>query len=249
VTSVVIELHLRGTVKSLVFPYADYVDNSRNIAAVVGANVKEARKDSGLTLDDISQALKTHLGVKWSTGKLGDIESGRFSPRMETILLLALALSIAGGGVVSPRQLMDSGGPVELTRDICLTPKGYARLLDGEADSLTVGMIVGGREEMANIVKGFTDQLARAGRYKDQMTYGEVRRADDEFALADERAAKRLGLERFEFIAACFHLWGRLLSAETQHRSPEGATPQKRGRITRELLAELREYVSSVGDD
>ena len=58
----------------------------------------------------------------------------------------------------------------------------------------------------------------------------------------------KLGMTDAEFLARSVQLWGRVLSAEVDARSDPGDSPQKRGRITRVLLDELRE-VARRGDD
>lgn len=61
--------------------------------------------------------------------------------------------------------------------------------------------------------------------------------------LADKRNAKKLGLSEPEFCAWSVRLWRHLMSEETERRAPENATAQKKGRITRELMEEMREAV------
>ena len=57
---------------------------------------------------------------------------------------------------------------------------------------------------------------------------------------AEERAAKSLDVELYEVAAASAYLWGKTLSDERDARAGEGASAQKRGRITRQLMDELR---------
>lgn len=57
--------------------------------------------------------------------------------------------------------------------------------------------------------------------------------------LADHRAARRLGMSDSEFRAICDVLWGHPLSIERDRRVPQGATAQKSGRMTRQLMQEV----------
>ncbi|MEB4208754.1 hypothetical protein [Mycobacterium sp. 94-17] len=57
---------------------------------------------------------------------------------------------------------------------------------------------------------------------------------------AERRMAKALGVEPFVVEYAAAYLWGRTVSDERDARVAGDASPQKRGRVTRQLQAELR---------
>ena len=65
---------------------------------------------------------------------------------------------------------------------------------------------------------------------------------------AEDRAANALGLRPLHLAALSAALWGRTYSQERNQRAGAEASPQKRGRIGRELRAELKEAASN-GDD
>lgn len=66
--------------------------------------------------------------------------------------------------------------------------------------------------------------------------------------LADRRAAERLGVSLGQLVGLSLRLWGRLLSQESIARAGLDTSAQKRGRVTRELVAEL-ESQAGDGDD
>lgn len=223
------------------------MENSRSLEAVVGDNVRRWRLELGLTLNDVAVELR-RLGLPWSTGRLGNIEAGRGTASLQVVLGLAVALTDAQQGAprlhVTPRDLVASDSPVQLSGSVFLTSDGYAALWAGERPVSAMDL-VGGRERVRD----------RATRYLEWMeslppgvTHEQVVEAYEHFDLADARAQKKLGLDSDDFVVWCIRLWGRVLSAEVAMRAPAGATPQKKGRITRELLAELQEAMSR-GDD
>ncbi|CAN5349482.1 hypothetical protein BH09ACT8_BH09ACT8_30970 [soil metagenome] len=65
---------------------------------------------------------------------------------------------------------------------------------------------------------------------------------------SDERAIAKLGLSRSRAMTEMEQLWGQPLSAERDKRAGEDANAQRRGRVSRELIAELQEAIAD-GDD
>lgn len=210
----------------------------RTLAEVVGQNFRAAREEFDLTLSSVSVALQAY-GVSWTAGRLANMEAAKFVPNVQHVLLLSSAMTAATGYQVRPCDLLESDGPVAISDSVTLTSEAYADLVSGDLDSLTVGHLVDGeqrvREAFENAMKGVGPGVSG----------GNFDAARLRYSLADSRAAKKLNLGRNEFIGASLRRWGRLLSEETEMRAPEGATAQKKGRITRELIEELRERMDS----
>lgn len=64
--------------------------------------------------------------------------------------------------------------------------------------------------------------------------------------LAETRLAKRNCVDAEALHEACMNLYGHSLDAEAAKRAGEGATPQKRGRVTRVLAGEILDYMRKV---
>ena len=62
---------------------------------------------------------------------------------------------------------------------------------------------------------------------------------------ADYRMAQSVGIAKEMAAAEMQALWGRSFTAERDHRAGPDANPQKRGRVSRELKAELRAAVKN----
>lgn len=67
--------------------------------------------------------------------------------------------------------------------------------------------------------------------------------------LTEDRIAQRLKISRDRLAATSFRLWeGRTFSEERDRRAGPDANPQKRGRVTREVRADLEKALAN-GDD
>lgn len=66
-------------------------------------------------------------------------------------------------------------------------------------------------------------------------------------SLAEQRAAKKLGLSPAELQHRAEDLWGWGLEDESAHRAGPGSTPQARGRVTRLLVGEIRTAIEKEG--
>jgi hypothetical protein len=66
--------------------------------------------------------------------------------------------------------------------------------------------------------------------------------------LTEDRVAQRLKISRDRLAAVSFRLWQHTFSEERDRRAGPDANQQKKGRITRELRAELEKAIAD-GDD
>lgn len=226
------------TVDNVVKQY-DFRDR-RTIPQVVGTNLRSIRSEYGLTLNDVAKALRTY-NLHWSTGRLGDIEAGRGSATVQMVLALSLALSEVCGVPISSLRLLASDAPVLLDGEhLAVKGEVFERLVKGEQSSIDFSTDRPGPTEEELLERAFPSAYA-AKKQEDQLSV--------DWDLADSRAAKRLGMSDQAFQALCFRTWGHLLSVEVQQRADPDASPQKKGRITRELMKDLHAEGGDDGDD
>ncbi len=214
--------------------YLNPPEEPRTVSKVVGENIRHIRKnDLGLTLGELSQRLKI-LNLKWSTGRISDVESARSTMSLDTLLIFSIALTDLTKNVrVPPSRLLESKTPVEINKGTVITPENWVRVLE---DGFVDGVITQESTE---------DAVLSLNRWTRSF-----KSPHDRFSLADQRAARKLGIDEKTLISLSVDLWGQLLSEETEERSPVGAPAQKKGRITRELLKELRDAMQDgVTDD
>lgn len=220
------------------------------VAQVVGSNLSRIRDEHGLTLEEIARYSHTY-GLRWNTARVSRIDRGEGSLNLETVLMLSVILSAMTDQPVSVRDLLETDESVTLAPRSTLKPHGAQILLCGE-----------GATELDSVLEEYGGIVAEQSHEVDEImgAYGgivvpAVPEALSEFeaqkyfvevfhrTLSDERNARTLGLTDAEFSAWSVRLWGHLMSAETEKRAPEDATAQKKGRITRELMDEMREAV------
>lgn len=214
----------------------DDVAEERTIEQIVGRNIRRARERTGLTLSEISKELRGY-GISWSTGRLGDIEAGRGTASVQVVVMLALVLSSLGGSVVRPVDLLHAEVPVLIGPGHAMRPGPFNELVEQGLPDAEVGMFTDSEVRLRSAFSSMYDALEGIGTV---VSLAQAGKAIETFSDADYRNARRLQVDRNAYIGACLRLWGRLLSEETEARAPEGASPQKKGRITRELLGSLR---------
>lgn len=193
---------------------------------MLGANVRAVREAHGLTLDELARAARPY-GARWSTGRVAVIEGGGGAVTVETLAVLSLALSAAAGRPVTTGDLLGGDGAVELGHGVELPAGVLLEVLAGRRWSVGEGELV--RRPPADVLgdvgEGVDEEVAAA--------------AWQEWAQADARAARRLGMTPGAFLGACVRAWGRVLSAEVEARLEPGAAPARRAWATRRALEEL----------
>jgi transcriptional regulator with XRE-family HTH domain len=199
--------------------------SSRSLAEVVGANCKRIRSETGITQDQLARYARLH-GLRWNAAKVGDFEAGRSSPTFATVLVVGMVLQRAREDANLVEQL--SGGKGD-TPDVTL-----ADLLDSSEhgfitlnDSLSLKTA-----ELPDVARG---QAFPSHWYEDPL----LQRS----GLAEERLAKSLGISHSRLADASFQLWHSTFSEERDRRAGPDANQQKKGRVSRELRAELQKVL------
>src|SRR5690606_10484407 len=84
-----------------------------SLPAVLGRNARRLRIDAGATLEQMASALDDY-GVRWSTGRVGDLESGRVAATIPTTIAVALALSQLQSRTVGIAELFEGDATVRI---------------------------------------------------------------------------------------------------------------------------------------
>lgn len=214
-----------------------------DLAEVVGSNARRIRTEAGATLEDVAKAARGHGLKGWGGGRVSDLEHGRVSPTLPTLVALALALGDIRHEPLTLAELVEHQGAVELTGSLVIRGAALARFLDGQpvklvkrdvpalADVDVTAMIAVGMRHLAK-------ELPPRLRDVSAQTVMAVR---DRSGEAEQRTAKALGVSLTTVAAASAYLYrGRTPSEERDRRAGGDATAQKRGRIAREIRAELK---------
>ncbi|MCV7381570.1 helix-turn-helix transcriptional regulator [Mycobacterium alsense] len=234
---------------------------SESLARVVGANCRRIRTGLGMTQDDLARYTR-YLGLRWTASKVGDFEAGRYAPTFATLLIVLLALNLGaedspdeGGdtfpGGVTLADLLAGNGLISLTDALDVPGGQLADACRGERLTLTGpgprGQVRDGKYSLSLRRPGppRPDEIQAAAKglaklAKDMQPFidgvaGVLQRS----GLTERRLAKQLGMSDTDLATASFLEWKSTFSEERDRRAGPDANQQKRGRISRELRAEL----------
>jgi transcriptional regulator with XRE-family HTH domain len=210
-------------------------DRAVPLASVVGMNARKLRGDA--TADDLATAAR-HSGLNWGTGRISDLEHGRVSPTVPTLVALAAALGDVRGEPVTLADLVEHDGMIELTKDAWLPGKVLQRFLRGEAVEVQQRDVA---ESLAAATEAYRAKIETLPPALQRgVKWGDIATVTREAGETEDRIAKALGVETWVVNRASAKLWKQTVSAERDRRAGPDATKQARGRITRELREELR---------
>jgi transcriptional regulator with XRE-family HTH domain len=226
------------------------------VAEVLGGTARALRGDR--TLEVVAYAAKS-AGLNWGTGRIADLEAGRVSPTLPTLFALAKAFGVLLDRPVTLAELFAGDGRVRLTADATAVTEELGELraaLSGQPVDPDLARASAVIEFGAFHLIGKQQAAAFADRGIEPPDFVTQRVREHPFAQklkqsmleADHRMARSLGLDDDEAAMQMGALWGRSFTAERDRRAGPDANPQKRGRISRELKAELREEINR-GDD
>lgn len=232
-------------------------DEAEPLAAVAGRNARRIRLDAGLTLAEVAEFAQW-LGLKWSAGKVGDFESGRVSPTLPTLYVVAgLLSSISPSGPITLSELFDGHGLVRMNPRVVPALSDVRAALEGVPVELSGECFTGGPQAKARAAQdALNEAVASLPRYLGIGTLADgwrsfkrLQQGLDAYGEAEQRVARDLGIDRYRMVAECLYLWGRTFSAERDRRAGPAANAQARGRTSRELKAELRASIETEGRD
>jgi hypothetical protein len=190
------------------------------------------RKDAGGNLQDFARAMRRY-GLAWSTGRVGDFESGRAAPSLATLLVVAAALSDVIDRPVTLADLFAGVGQVQVNDELSVNLIVLRAALSGEPASW-----VKTKPRLTGVP---TPKWAGISPTLHVRVLGD-------FVETDERMCKRLGVPTDVGAAAMAKLWRHTFTAERDRRAGPGAKAQRRGQISRQLQTELQKVIHD-GDD
>jgi transcriptional regulator with XRE-family HTH domain len=222
--------------------------SSPSLALVVGANCKRIRSDAGVTQDGLARCAR-EVGLRWNAAKVGDFEAGRSAPTFATVLAVTLALQMASERAANMRAMHDliigqlrgektphqADPPTRVTlADLVGSERSIAVTDELDVPAAAVADVCRGRTWMEAGPKQTIDRSA-----------GTLARHE---GLSEHRLAKNLGITADRLADVSFQLWQSTFSDERDQRAGPDANQQKRGRISRELRAELEKALADGND-
>jgi hypothetical protein len=208
-----------------------------DFAALLARNARTLRGSA--KLDDVARSCR-HFGLNWNPSRVIELEQGKVSPTLPTLIAIALALGEVRGENLTLGDLLRSDENVTLTDDLTVTSGELQGFLDGGPVSVDEDRLMAEALQSARAaLKLRGDWPARLRRVKHGL-FVEVWR---DYGEAEERLARDLGLDRDRLTAEMAALWGRSYHAERDRRAGPGVTAQKRGRVASVLKAQLQEVL------
>ena len=191
------------------------------------------------------------FGLNWASSRVGAIEDGRFKPTLDTLAVLALALTrdgdrepVAVGDLVAGEDL------IELTPKVAVTSESLVTWLAGgnlemRADTTTAQHAVAKFSAMLDGLRlpprGRMLPADRVDTYLDMVA---------SITPGEERLAHAAGIDPVELRAWAMHLWREPVEKRRDTIAGPGVTPQKKGHVSRELLTEITDAMRAEhGDD
>jgi hypothetical protein len=218
----------------------DGVPETPALSQVVGWNARELR--GSVTADELATVAR-RWGLNWGTGRISDLEAGRVSPTVPTLIALAEALGAVRGEPITLADLTRYDGYVSLTKELIVSGDVVPRLLSGDPVEIEAREVLGGLEHLeaaARAVREHIEYMESINPKLSDVSFGAITDVQRRSGEAEDRMAKVLGVERFVVDYASAYLWQQTVADERDLRAGEGASAQKRGRITRQLQAELK---------
>jgi hypothetical protein len=193
------------------------------------------------------------VALRWSESRVADFEAGRVAPTLTTLAALCLALTDLKCPDATLPDLITNPRPVEINESLALMSQDLRNVLAGKPvrKPVTLDPREGGADSSFSLI---TDSSVLHGsrvreehiRYRyggdiPRSTYWAVRRAS---GATEERMRKRLGISSLAFHTTSAALWKRSFSEERDRRAGPGANAQKRGQVSRQLMAELQKAIN-----
>lgn len=220
------------------------------LRAVIGQNVYRIRELKEVRQADLATSLRAR-GVKWSWNRISELEAGKKNVSIEQLVLLADALGDVADAEISLAHLLDGDGQVLLSEDVAVDRAVMRGYLHGDAvDIRPIRDDASFREQAQDVLTRFSGNMKRMGRLMGERGRGvEFQDPSLSTGTAEAKLARKLGESLSVIQAASVGLWGRSLTAERDARSGQEGDSQslaaRRGRITRELQAQLIEHIEA----
>lgn len=218
------------------------------LAQVVGANVRRLR--GHYTMEQLATEGRL-FGANWSAGSVGAIEKGTFKPTVDTLVVLAFSLAALAlrddpeAREIAVSDLLQSDIAIEINPTIWASPTSLVHWLSG------------GTLDFWLSPPAFEDAQKRAGEEIDQiktMTFPKGWIIDtgpyDAPTPGEKRLAKRAGIYPLELQVWSRHVWGTSIEEKRDEVAGPDSPPQKKGRVSRDLLGEIQAAMREKrGDD
>ncbi|MCP9621771.1 hypothetical protein FOH10_30430 [Nocardia otitidiscaviarum] len=220
----------------------DKDDGSPTLAEIVGHNAKRLRADHNT--EALAKCAK-QVGLRWNTGRVTDLEAGRISPTVPTLLALTFAFGGLLGRPVALTELFEAEGFVKLNDDFpAVRADLVLEALGGQPIGLKVGHLRGGKQQTIAAFKKSHAAWKELPTRPDDPDTLDIQTALKESGPTEDRVARDLGISTLRLAYESARLWKGTFTQERDRRAGDDANAQKRGRVSRDMKHELRQAIS-----
>lgn len=222
------------------------------LAKVIGSNCRRIRTSHGLTQDEVARYAR-EFGLRWNAAKVGDFESGRSAPTFATVLVVSLSLHSAvrnsasrdgdlGASIHLP-ELFAGDAEVQMNDDLILPEALLSLVCEGQSWS----------SPPWNLWKPTPGLQSESSLAFEKDLWGEESLSPPErllvrFGLTEDRIARQMGIDRRTLSDLSYLLWRKTFSEERDVRAGAESNQQTKGRVSRELKAELKQELERGND-
>lgn len=214
-------------------------------------NARAHRLRHEAKLDDVARSARNY-GLRWNTGRVGDLESGRIPATLPTLIALAQALGDATGEPISIADLAWFDGWVEVNPALVVRGDALASALKGQPVSLKAKDVLGAPERLGTAASQAFEQLAadcaQLGDIGGDLPVIEVQRVMNDAGVTEQRIAKELEISPYSLAVLSLKLWGSSFSAARDRQAGTNANAQRRGQVTRQMKQGLRRALEELSD-
>lgn len=214
------------------------------LRAAVGQRARELREAGGQRQEDVASAAR-ELGLTWSRSKVAAFERGDKALSAEELLLLPAMLSLALERSVGLSELLNIDQEVQLSSDASVRPHELPKALTSEVSEAVRLSFPPVSAETHDLVQRQHTRQQRWEKLGLHLGLQRARQLERGSSEAEALAARKLGEDRLTVLALSDSLWQRSLTQERDRRldvdanAPSATVQAKRGRVTRQLTAEL----------
>lgn len=213
------------------------------MAQAVAANARRIR--GAATMAEVSDAARLY-GAKWTSGTVAKIEAGKTRPTIETLILLMCALRWTTGNPVTMTDLLQSDQPIRISDTYSATSEVIIWALAGNEFDDDHNIEPTDLQSLVSDASAAIHQEQFASSSSPRVTYPEVAAVTEQ----ERRVAHDLEVAPVVLQYWAVHLWQRPFEDERDRRAGPDANAQKRGRVTRQLKAEIQSAIEAQhGDD
>lgn len=213
------------------------------MSEAAGTSARAIRQAADATLADVAKAARK-AGLPWSSGRVGDFESGRIAPSLPTLLAVSGALStITQGEPVGLPDLFAVEGQIQINDAILVAAERLRELLSGGGFRVTLGDLGTKGDELSEKIDRLWDaaynQLQSIPENM-RPSIHEISSVSGDFVEGDERLARSLGVSQFIAAALMTIKWKKTFVQQRDGLAGPDANAQKKGIVARRLNQEIR---------